>query len=129
MSKHQKFFLCKHCGNLAGLINDAGVPMVCCGEPMTELKANTSEGAKEKHLPVAECSENEVTIKVGSTYHPMGEDHHIAWVYLQTNEGGHRKAIPVTSDPVVTFALSKKEKPIAAFAYCNLHGLWKTDIE
>ena len=71
MSKHQKFFLCKHCGNLAGLINDAGVSMYCCGEPMTELKANTSEGAAEKHLPVMECSENEVTVKVGSVYHPM----------------------------------------------------------
>lgn len=129
MSKHQKFFLCKHCGNLAGLINDAGVPMICCGEPMTELHANTSEGAAEKHLPVVETTENKVTVKVGSVLHPMGEDHYIAWVYLQTNEGGHRKAIPVAREPEITFSMTEKEKPIAAFAYCNLHGLWKTDIK
>ena len=61
------------------------------------------------------------------TGHPMSEEHHIAWVYLQTNRGGQRKCLDVTGAPEVTFALAD-ETPVAVYAYCNLHGLWKTDL-
>lgn len=87
MSQEQKFFICKHCGNLVGMIHNAGVKIICCGEPMTELVPNTTDAAGEKHLPVVEVSGKQVTVSVGSVPHPMTEEHHIAWVYLQTAKG------------------------------------------
>ncbi len=58
----------------------------------------------------------------------MSQEHHIAWVYLQTSKGGQRKDLDPTAEPVVTFALTEDEQPVAVYAYCNLHGLWKTEI-
>jgi len=127
MSSKQKFFICKHCGNLIGIIDNKGVPMVCCGEKMTELVPNTVEASVEKHLPVAKVSGNNVEIEIGSTLHPMEEAHHISFVYVETERGGQRKCLKVGEAPKVTFSFVD-DKPIAVYAYCNLHGLWKTDI-
>jgi superoxide reductase len=126
MSEH-RFHLCAHCGNLVGVIHDAGVPIVCCGEPMQELIPNTTEAAGEKHLPVVTVEGNLVTVRVGSVEHPMLAEHSIEWVYLQTDRGGHRKALRPGEVPVVQFALVD-ETPVAAFAWCNLHGLWETEL-
>ena len=57
----------------------------------------------------------------------MEEEHHIVWVYLQTDRGGQRKCLEVGKAPIVSFALTD-EKPIAVYAYCNIHGLWKKDM-
>lgn len=127
MSKEQKFYVCKHCGNLVGMLDDAGVPIICCGEPMVELIPNTTDAAQEKHMPVVTVKGREVTVNVGSTAHPMTGEHHIAWIYLQTNEGGHRKSPDADGAPEVKFALTEDEKLINVYAYCNLHGLWKTE--
>ncbi|WP_069998030.1 desulfoferrodoxin family protein [Cellulosilyticum sp. I15G10I2] len=127
MCDQQKFFICNHCKNLVGMIKDAGVSMVCCGEKMQELTANTVEASTEKHIPVVTVQDNTVTVEIGSVAHPMLEEHHIAWVYLQTEKGGQRKALAIGENPRVTFQLSD-DKPVTAFAYCNLHGLWKSDI-
>ena len=122
-----RFYICEHCGNLIGMINDAGVPMMCCGQKMSELKPGTVEASAEKHIPVVTIEENIVKVEIGSVAHPMIEEHSILWVYLQTDKGGQRKCLEVGKEPVVTFALTD-EKPVAAYAYCNLHGLWKADI-
>jgi superoxide reductase len=124
----QKFFICKHCGNMAGLIKDEGVPLVCCGAEMTELVPNTVEASAEKHLPVAAVSGDSLSVKVGSAPHPMEEAHHIAFVYVETERGGQRKRLKAGEPPALTFCFSG-DKPVAVFAYCNLHGLWKTDIK
>ena len=125
--KHQKFYICEHCGNLIGMIHDAGVPMMCCGQKMKKLEAGVVEASHEKHIPVVKIDGNIVNVSVGSVEHPMAEEHNIAWVYLQTNQGGQRKNLEVGKAPIVKFALAD-EKPIAVYAYCNLHGLWKADI-
>lgn len=122
-----KFFVCKHCGNIVGLIHNAGVPLVCCGEPMQELKANTTDAAQEKHVPVVTVEGDKVTVSVGSVSHPMTSEHSIQWIYLQTKHGGQRKALLPEEEPKAVYKLIDDE-PVAAFAYCNLHGLWKTDI-
>ena len=128
MSKEVKFYICKHCGNIVGLIHDSGVPLVCGGEKMSELVPNTTEAATEKHLPVVEMDGNIVKVSVGSVEHPSTEEHYIAWVYLETAHGGQRKAIKPGDKPEVSFALQDDEL-IAVYAYCNLHGLWKTEIK
>ena len=122
-----RFFICEHCGNLIGMIHDAGVPMMCCGQKMTKLEAGAVEASKEKHIPAVSVEGNSVKVEVGAVAHPMAEEHSILWVYLQTDRGGQRKNLKVGDAPAVNFALAD-EKPVAVYAYCNLHGLWKTDI-
>ena len=120
----KKFFVCKHCGNMIGLLHDAGVPVICCGEKMVELVPNTTDAAQEKHVPVATVEGNKVVVNVGSVDHPMLDEHWIQWVYLETDKGGHRKVLNPGEKPNVVFALTEDEKPIAVYEYCNLHGLW-----
>ena len=122
-----KFFICEHCGNLVGVINDAGVPMMCCGQKMTQLIPGTVEASVEKHLPVVTVEGDKVKVEIGSVAHPMAEEHSILWVYLQTDKGGQRKNLAVGEAPVAEFSLLD-EKPVAVYAYCNLHGLWKTEV-
>jgi len=94
---------------------------------MEELKPNTSEGAGEKHLPVVKMDGMKAVVKVGEVAHPMTAEHSIGWVYLQTEHGGQRKELEQDQIPEVEFMLTD-DVPIAAFAYCNLHGLWKTEV-
>ena len=123
-----KFFICEHCGNIIGKIHDAGVPVLCCGQKMTQLIPGTVEASVEKHIPVVTVEGNLVKVQVGSVEHPMIPEHYITWIYLQTNVGGQRKNLTPGSVPAVTFALTEDEKPVSVYAYCNLHGLWKADV-
>jgi superoxide reductase len=122
-----RFFICRHCGNLAGLIDNKGVPMLCCGEAMAELAPNTVEASMEKHLPVVTVEGDSVGVEIGSAAHPMLEAHHIAFVYLETRRGGQRKSLRPGEAPALRFALAD-DTPVAVYAYCNLHGLWKTEV-
>ena len=126
MCSKQKFYICKHCVNLIGIIDNKGVPLICCGEKMSELEANTVEASKEKHIPVVKIDGNMVTVSIGSIPHPMEEAHYIEFIYIETKNGGQRKC--PFSEPKVTFSLVDDEL-IAVYAYCNLHGLWKTEIK
>ena len=125
--KEVKFFVCETCGNLVGMINESGVPMMCCGKKMTQIVPGTVEASREKHIPVAKVENGKVYVNVGSVDHPMTEEHLIEWVYLLTDKGGQRKALNAGDAPNVTFAL-ENETPIAVYAYCNLHGLWKVEL-
>lgn len=123
----QKFFRCKHCGNMVELINNGGMPMICCGEPMGELIPNTVEASAEKHVPEVSVQEQLVQVKIGSVAHPMTEEHHIEFIYLQTEKGGQRKVLKVGLEAAAAFAVLE-DKPLEVFAYCNLHGLWKAPV-
>ena len=123
-----RFFICKHCGNIITMVHDAGVPVVCCGEKMTELVPGSTDAATEKHVPVVEVNGNEVKVKVGSVAHPMEEKHFIQWIYLQTKEGVQSKCLKPHENPEAVFALTGGDKAVAAYEYCNLHGLWKKDL-
>ena len=122
-----KFYICEHCGNIVGMVHDAGVPMFCCGQKMKKLEAGVVEASHEKHVPVVTVENGVVNVNVGSVDHPMIPEHSIEWVYLQTNRGGQRKCLKPGDAPAVRFALVD-ETPVAVYAYCNLHGLWKAEI-
>ena len=122
-----KFAICRHCGNQIELIHDTSVPVICCGEPMDVLTPNTVEASGEKHLPVVSVEDGVVTVNVGAVDHPMVDVHYIEWIYLQTENGGFRKDLKPEDAPHVTFHLGD-DKPIAVYAYCNLHGLWMTKV-
>ena len=126
----KKFYLCKTCGNIIGLIRDGGGPLTCCGAAMEELVPNTVDAAQEKHVPVLTFDRQggEVTVQVGSVAHPMTEAHLIEWIYLATKLGGQRKTLKAVDAPEAEFVLTPDDAPVAAYAYCNLHGLWKADI-
>ena len=123
-----KFYICEHCGNIVGKIHDAGVPLVCCGQKMKELVPGTVEASTEKHIPVASVEGSMVNVTVGAVEHPMTEEHFIQWVYLKTTSGGQRKTLTPGSAPAVSFALTGDDKPLSVYAYCNLHGLWMSEL-
>lgn len=100
----------------------------CIGDKFVEIDATKSEGAGEKHLPEVKEEGNIVTVQVGSVAHPMTDEHSIEWIYLQTEEGSQLKKLKSGQEPRVQFALSEGDKPVAAYAYCNLHGFWETKM-
>lgn len=121
-----KFFKCNHCGNVIVKVVDSKVPVVCCGEKMTELIANTVDASTEKHVPVVTMLDNcKMKVEVGSVAHPMLPEHHIAFIYVETENGGIQ--INLTDKPEAIVCICNG-KPIAVYEYCNLHGLWKTEL-
>ena len=124
----KKFYRCDHCGIIVGVVEEGGGTLICCGEPMRALEANTTDAAQEKHVPVVEVNGSLVTVTVGSVAHPMLEEHHIACIALETDQGMQRKVLAPTGEPKAVFALTEGEKPVAAYEYCNLHGLWKKEL-
>ncbi|MEG1516987.1 MAG: desulfoferrodoxin family protein [Raoultibacter sp.] len=123
-----QFFKCLHCGNIAVKPFDAGVPLVCCGDKMEELIANTVDAAVEKHVPVVTIEGNAVQVAVGSVAHPMTEEHYITFVCLETKKGYQIARLTPADQPAASFAVAEGDAPVAVYEYCNLHGLWKTEL-
>lgn len=124
-----KFLKCSVCGNIVEMIEDKGIPVMCCGKPMDELHANTSDGALEKHVPVAEVVEGNLHVKVGSVEHPMLAEHYITMIVVEAGNLVIRKSLAAGEKPEAVFALPDFKGKAHVYEYCNLHGLWKTDIE
>lgn len=120
-----KFYICQTCGNIIAFANSSGIPVVCCGDEMEEMIPNTTDAAQEKHVPVITVDGDTVRVAVGSAPHPMANEHFIEWVALQTKQGNQRKYLKPGNDPEACFKICEGDEVEAAFAYCNLHGLWK----
>ena len=120
-----KFYLCEHCGNLITFVHNTGVPVMCCGQKMTELVPGTTDAAVEKHVPVIQAEGGQVTVTVGAVEHPMLPEHYIQWIALETQQGCQLKYLKPGEKPQAVFALAEGDSVVAAYAYCNLHGLWK----
>lgn len=125
----QRFFICEHCGNMIAIIKDKGVPVICCGQKMTELIPGSIEASEEKHLPVFTVDNNKVYVMVGEAEHPMSKEHYIEWISIQTKSGNQRKCLMPEDKPVACFSICEGDEVEAVYAYCNLHGLWKTENE
>ena len=123
-----KFYKCAHCGNVIEKVVDSGVPVVCCGQKMEELIPNTVDASGEKHVPVVTwLDEHRIKVEVGSVHHPMLPEHHIAFVYVETENGGMRIDLPHDGKPEAVFCTCA-DTPVAVYEYCNLHGVWKTEL-
>ena len=121
------FYRCEGCGNFITFLgNKTACTPKCCGETMKELTPNTTDGATEKHVPVITQDGNKVTVTVGSVEHPMLDNHYIEWIILETSEGYSKKDLHPSDKPCATFILNDNETVVAAYEYCNLHGLWST---
>lgn len=124
-----RFYKCDVCGNFVAMVHDSGNNPKCCGQFMTEVKANTQENvATEKHIPVVEVRDGVVKVTVGEVLHPMIDTHWIEWILVSTTEGNKRKVLHPGEQPVAEFALLPNERVLEAYAYCNLHGLWKKTL-
>ena len=121
----QKFYVCKHCGKIIAVVKESGVPVMCCGQKMTEIVPGSVDAAAEKHVPVWTVEGNTVKVKVGEVAHPMLPEHYIEWVSLQSKCGNQRKQLRPGDAPEVSFALTDGDEVEAVYAYCNRHSLWK----
>jgi superoxide reductase len=129
MSQKLQVFKCDSCGNVLETLHASDCDPSCCGEPMRALAENSTDAAKEKHVPVIEAKGEGTLVRVGSVAHPMEADHYIEWIEL---------LIPAADGSVAasyrTF-LKPGDKPEAYFPvkaakawareHCNKHGLWK----
>ena len=123
------FYRCRHCGNIIAYLHDSGVKVVCCGEDMMKLVAHKNDDtANEKHVPVIDVQGSHVTVKVGSVEHPMTEAHYIEWIALETKLGHQRKELKFTDKPIAEFEMVEGDEVVAAFIYCNIHGLWSKEL-
>lgn len=121
-----KFYKCNHCGNVVEKVVDSKVPVVCCGEKMQELVPNTVDASNEKHVPVVtRLDDCRIKVEVGSVTHPMTPEHHISFIYVETENGGICVNLKDKPEAVICVC---HDKPVAVYEYCNLHGLWKTEL-
>ena len=150
MQQETRFFSCPQCRNLVTLGKGSEVRISCCGEPAVELIAHAPDASGAAHLPqitfTGGYTANAARISIGTPLHPMSEEHHLEWIYLQTVQGGQFKYLKAGDEPVVSFALTDKDgyaycdrqiclmgtqckfkckQGFTAYACCNLHGLWK----
>ncbi|MCQ2458672.1 MAG: desulfoferrodoxin [Clostridia bacterium] len=124
-----RIFKCSVCGQIVMVMEDTGVPMVCCGEEMEELIPCSVDASLEKHVPVISVAKCRVFVTVGSEPHPMTDAHCIRWILLQTKNGNQCMELQPGTEPEVCFRICEGDEVEAAYAYCNLHGLWKADYQ
>lgn len=120
-----KFYRCEVCGQIIAIVKKTGVPVMCCGQKMTEIVPGATDAAMEKHVPVYEVKGNTVHVTVGEVVHPMLPEHYIEWVAIQTKYGNQRKALQPGDEPKACFTICEGDEVEAVYAYCNLHSLWK----
>ena len=122
-----RLYRCEKCGSMVVKVNSKGCTPSCCGEPMKELRANDTDGAKEKHVPDVKVVDGVVKVQVGSVAHPMLDEHYITFIALETEKGVQAKFLNPGEAPAADFTVID-DKPVTVYEYCNLHGLWKADI-
>lgn len=123
MTEKLQVYKCEICGNMVEILHTGDGQLVCCGQPMTLLKENTTDAAKEKHVPVIEKVGNGFKVKVGEVPHPMEEKHHIEWIELLAGEKAYRQFLKPGDAPEAFFAVDAPQ--VSAREFCNIHGLWK----
>ena len=123
MTERTQVYRCPICGNIVEVLEAGAGTLVCCGKPMVQLVANTTDAATEKHVPVIEAIDGGYKVTVGSVAHPMQDEHYIQWIELITENTVLRKYLKPGETPEAVFLTT--EKTLYAREYCNLHGLWK----
>lgn len=121
-----KMYKCDICGNQVELIVNGGGELVCCGQPMRKVKANSTDAAGEKHVPVIKREGKKVTVTVGEVLHPMVPEHYIEWVVVEADGKTLRHHFKPGDKPEVEFCVEGDS--VVAYEYCNLHGLWTAKL-
>jgi superoxide reductase len=123
MAIRNEVYKCEVCGNIVEVLHSGAGKLVCCGQPMKLMTENTTDAAKEKHVPVVEKITGGVKVKVGSVAHPMEDKHYIEWIEIIADGKTYRQYLAPGQAPEAIFLIEAVN--ITAREYCNLHGLWK----
>jgi len=123
MANRGEVYKCELCGNIVEVLHGGTGELVCCGQAMNQLKENTVDAAKEKHVPVVEKIDGGVRVKVGDVAHPMEEKHYIEWIEVVAGANCYFQFLNPGDTPEAVFKTDATN--VTARAYCNLHGLWK----
>ena len=126
MTEKEEIYKCEVCGNIVEVLHEGVGELVCCNQPMKLFKENTVDAAKEKHVPVIEKTADGVKVTVGSVPHPMEEKHYIEWIEIIADGKSYKKFLRPSEKPEAIFCV--KADKITAREYCNLHGLWKSQL-
>lgn len=123
------FYLCEICGNIVEKVVDHKVPVMCCGKPMKLLEPNTVDAATEKHVPAVTVENGVVNVVVGEVEHPMLPEHFINFIVVKAGDQVYRQDLKAGDKPAASFNLNGYTGVVEVYEYCNLHGLWKTEVE
>jgi superoxide reductase len=123
MAQVHEIYKCMVCGNIVEVLHGGAGELTCCGQAMKLFKENTTDAAKEKHVPVIEKIAGGVKVSVGEVAHPMTPEHYIEWIEILADGKSFRQFLKPGDAPVAVFNVEAND--ITAREYCNLHGLWK----
>lgn len=124
-SEKLQVYKCELCGAITEVLDGGAGELVCCGQPMKLMSANSVDAANEKHVPVIEETSAGVKVKVGSAPHPMEAKHYIEWIEVHAAGKIHRQFLSPGDQPEAVFDVQASDIEMAR-EYCNLHGLWKS---
>jgi superoxide reductase len=124
MAERMEVYKCDVCGNIVEVLHAGKGQLVCCNEPMKQMKENTVDASLEKHVPVIEKVANGLKVKVGNVPHPMEEKHYIEFVELIVDGKVCRQYLSPGQAPEAFFEITGDK--VTAREYCNVHGLWKS---
>ena len=124
MTSLKQVYKCNVCGNIVEVVHTGKGTLVCCGQPMDFLGENTTDAAREKHVPVVEATDSGIKVKVGDVPHPMEENHYIEWVEIIANGKSCRIFLKPGEKPEAVFDIASQK--VTAREYCSVHGLWKS---
>jgi superoxide reductase len=123
MTKRLQLYKCEICGNIIEIMHTGAPALVCCNQKMKLLEENTTDAAKEKHVPFIQKVDDGYKITIGEVEHPMIEAHYIEWIELIADNNVYTKFLNPGEKPMAIFKIDAES--ITARAYCNLHGSWK----
>lgn len=123
-----KIYRCNVCGNITELIHEGGGELVCCGQAMDLLNANTQDAATEKHVPVATYENGVVHVQVGSVEHPMLDEHWIEFIIVKAGDLVTRVDLKPGQKPAADLPVGDYKGTVEVYEFCNLHGLWKSEL-
>ena len=102
MANRYEVYKCEVCGNIVEVLHGGAGELVCCGQPMKLMKENTTDAAKEKHVPVVEKVAGGIKVKIGSVAHPMEEKHYIEWIEIIADGKAYRQFLAPGQAPEAT---------------------------
>lgn len=114
---------CSKCGKIVNVMHCDDKNIMCCNEVMFDVKSNITECAIEKHLPSYKIINDKILVQVN---HVMEEEHYISFITLVKNNLEITKYLKDELKAKVEFPYLKGA---TLYAYCNKHGLWKTDVD
>ena len=125
-----KLLKCPICGNVVEVIEDRQVPLMCCGKKMEVVEVGTVEASVEKHIPVVNVDGDYLNVVVGEVIHPMTSEHLITNIWIVFDDGSNtRVSLTATDQPIARFNIDGKKGKAIVYEYCNLHGLWQTEVD